>query len=170
MTVSFTKLTRGAMAYLAENTSADYYTKGSEPEGEFSGIIASKLGLKGTIKKEQYYRIADGYSPDGIAKLRQNAGAKPVTYTDKDGKQRTREPTTGWDITFSAPKSVSVLWATVGDAEREKISLAQEIAVSTAASYIQKQLKVRTGQGGRVSQAAKGTIFASFEHSFRTKG
>ena len=72
----------------------DYYTKGGEPLGEWYGEGAEQLGLNGKVKDIELRLALEGFSPTG-EKLVQNAG-------DKDRQS-------GWDLTFSAPKSVSIL-------------------------------------------------------------
>lgn len=90
----------GAVSYylhLKEETSKtkeDYYTK--EGEGVWGGSGAAKLGLEGQVSVTDFKTLAHGFSPEGEA-LVQNAG--------KEDRRA------GWDLTFSAPKSVSVIWS-----------------------------------------------------------
>ena len=75
----------------------DYYLSGGEPPGLWHGEGASRLGLSGVVEPEKFRNLLNGFSPDRLHPLAQNAG--------RNDRQ------SGWDLTFSAPKSVSVLWA-----------------------------------------------------------
>ena len=84
----------------------DYYTAGSEPPGYWLGSGAGALGLAGEVDKEQFRHLLRGLSPDGDRKLVRNA----------DSERRA-----GWDLTWSAPKSVSVAWSQADPETRERI-------------------------------------------------
>ena len=73
-----------------------YLTECLEP-GEWFGDGAKLLGLSGEVDKATFCKLMKGKSPDGQHDLVQNAGSK--------------DHVSHWDLTFSAPKSVSVLYA-----------------------------------------------------------
>src|SRR3954447_26144996 len=78
--------------YLSEE---DYYLKSKhkEPPGEWWGKGAESLGLTGHVRREDFTRAFDGFSPLGEP-LSKNAG------------DASRLP--GWDTVYSAPKSASI--------------------------------------------------------------
>src|ERR1700692_2427972 len=79
---------------------ADYYSQGHEIVGRWGGKGAALLRLAVTVDKFSVVRLCD--------KLHPQTG-EPLTV-------RTRaERTVGYDFTFSAPKSVSLLYALSGD-------------------------------------------------------
>ena len=128
----------------------DYYLEGGEPPGIWSGLGAENLQLHGNVERKQLRNLLAGFSPDGKQKLVQNAG------------QEDRQP--GWDLTFSAPKSVSTLWSQVGPEERQALQKAHDEAVKAALQYLEDNAAVtRRGQGGRVEEKA-GLVIARFEH------
>src|SRR6516164_8627422 len=88
--------------YLGLAATGDYYVGGCEPAGVWFGRGADALGCHGIVTKEALKSLFEGFSVLTGAKLVQNAG--------KDN----RVP--GWDLSFSAPKSVSVEWSQ-GDAK-----------------------------------------------------
>src|SRR5436190_15176017 len=94
--LSIGPMSGGQSHYYTHLAREDYYLHGGEPPGHWHGRGAHQLQLSGQVTNDNLNLLFDGYSPDGHA-LVQNAG------TDK------RRP--GFDLTFSAPKSVSVLWA-----------------------------------------------------------
>ena len=88
----------GGPGYYLELASLNYYAEGGEPLPIYHGTAARELGLSGVAQKEHVYRLAAGFDPEtGSEKLVRNAG------------KQSRNP--GHDLTFSAPKSVSLAWA-----------------------------------------------------------
>ncbi len=125
----------------------DYYTK--EGEGHWVGTGAAALGLAGKVEEKDFSRLSLGYAPDGCG-LVQNAG-------DSDRRA-------GWDLTFSAPKSVSVVWALGDDTARQKIEAAHREAVAKALDLIQERATFsRRGQGG-TAQEKSSLVGARFDH------
>jgi len=136
--------------YYLELAREDYYTKGGEPPGHWHGKGAKALGQKGQVTPDDLRSYLDGYSPDSKAALVQNAG--------KEDRQA------GWDLTFSAPKSVSVLWSQASPEIRKEIQAAQQEAVNKALSYLESEAGItRRGKGGGDKEQA-GLVFATFEH------
>ncbi|PYF81558.1 conjugative relaxase-like TrwC/TraI family protein [Marinomonas alcarazii] len=85
------------ISYYTNLAAEDYYLGSGEPPGEWYGLGCRHLKLYGeTVEKESLEALINGGAPSG-APLVQNA------YSDKRRL--------GWDCTFSAPKSVSVVWA-----------------------------------------------------------
>ena len=85
----------------------EYYTAGEEPDGVWFDP-ASLLGLEngGKVDSGDFHRLYNGFSPDGSQKLTRNAGSE--------------NRSAGLDMTFSADKSVSALWA-VADPEMRSL-------------------------------------------------
>jgi len=136
--------------YYLNLATEDYYFEGGEPPGIWSGQGAANLRIQGTVERKQLRHLLAGYSADGKRKLVQNAGLEK------------RQP--GWDLTFSAPKSVSTLWSQVDGEKRHAIQRAHEEAVKAALLYLEDVAAVtRRGQGGQVEENA-GLIIARFEH------
>ena len=82
--------------YYLQLAREDYYTGGGEPQGQWHGEGAQLLGLQGSVEAEELRNLMRGYDPTGGKALVQNAG---------EGNRQCF-----WDLTFSAPKSVSVAW------------------------------------------------------------
>ena len=126
----------------------DYYLEGGEPPGQWVGQGSAALGLAGVVERETFLNLFAGTDEQGNA-LVQNAG---------DPK---RQP--GWDLTFSAPKSVSVLWATTEGETRRALQDAHFAAVKSALETIEAGATTRRGQGGQIKEAAS-LVIATFEH------
>ena len=111
----------------------DYYAKNEQ--GRWVGRGAEALGLSGGVRKEEFQDLAFGFDPKTGKALVRQAGE---THRS------------GWDLTFSAPKSVSVAWALGDDETRKKISSAHDRAVEAALSYMERHAAFcRTGHGGK---------------------
>ena len=73
-----------------------------------------------------------------------------------------RDP--GWDLTFSAPKSVSVLWSQANLRVRKIIEACIEKAFRKAVDYLEQEAAYcRIGRGGTEKVRAKLTV-AAFVH------
>ena len=140
----------GQGEYYLNLAQEDYYTKGVEPPGKWYGTGADGWGLKGHVAAEHLRSLLQGYSPDKGSEVVQNAG--------KINRQ------SGWDLTFSAPKSVSVAWSQADSVTRSAIEVAHERAVHSALSYLEREAGItRRGKGGYEKEPAQLT-FAVFEH------
>ena len=83
--------------YYAKLAEGRYYVNAHEESGQWFGNGTEPLELSETVSAEAFKNLLDGRSIDGHRALVQNAG---------DSKRQK-----GWDLTLSAPKSVSVAWA-----------------------------------------------------------
>lgn len=102
----------------------DYYIEGGEPQGEWYGSARVSLGVPQNVQKSDLQTLLNGYGIDG-EKLVQNAG--------KENRQ------SGWYLTFSAPKSVSVAWSQSDGEARLAIQNAHSSAVKTALNYLESE-------------------------------
>ncbi len=152
--LSISHMSLGGEKYYLSLAVEDYYLEGGEPEGRWLGEGCRHLKLGGTVEPEQLKQLMRGFSPEGKA-LVQNAG--------KTSGKLERKP--GWDLTFSAPKSVSVLWAQLEPDARTKLQKAHLAAVRRAVKYIEDNVAyARIGKGGSELVPAK-LVVAAFEHS-----
>ena len=96
-----------------------------------------------TVQAKEFARLYEGRGADGQA-LISNAG----------GKADQRVP--AFDLTFSAPRSVSLVWAFADDDLRLNFEAAQERAVRASLATIEREaILARRGQGGtRVEKVA----------------
>jgi conjugative relaxase-like TrwC/TraI family protein len=103
-----------------------YYTKDSKEHQEAShwfGEGAKKLGLEGNVEKEEFKNILEGKLPNG-----QNLGRQEL-----DGQVHAP----GIDLTFSAPKSVSIMAEVYND---NRIVEAHQNAVKEVLQYVEVNL------------------------------
>lgn len=133
----------------------DYYLEGGEPTGLWWGRGADSLKLRGVVQRDALRKMLCGFSVHG-EKLTQNAGREH------------RRP--GWDLTFSAPKSVSVLWSQANTETRTAIQEAHVEAVKAALDYLESEAGFsRRGKAGQEVDRAE-LCFALFEHGTSRAG
>lgn len=153
LSISPPRSAAGAVSYylhLAEKNGRpdEYYTKEGD-SGAWLGSGAEHLGLTGEAGGKQFAALAAGFGPDGTAMV-QNAGDP--------------ERVSGWDLTFSAPKSVSIAWSLAGEDLQKKIEAAQARAVDRALEFVEEHAaRVRTGKGGEDIEPCK-LVAAAFVH------
>ena len=145
----------GQGAYYLDLAQEDYYLEGGEPPGLWWGQGAKALHLQGQVERKELERMLKGFAEDGT-KLTQNAG------------RESRKP--GWDLTFSAPKSVSVLWSQADGQTRAAIQAAHLAAVQAGLTYLENEASFsRRGKGGHEQERA-GLCVSLFEHGTSRAG
>lgn len=127
----------------------DYYLGGSEPAGEWLGSGLPALGLSGRVDDQPLHRVL--------------AGQDPVTAEPLRASGRVRVP--GFDLTFSAPKSVSVLFGIADDEIRLAIQCGHDVAVRDALGFVERMCgHGRRGHNGLEMIAGDGLVAAAFRH------
>lgn len=147
MVASVSALTGSAQAssyYEAD----DYYAEGGLSPSVWQGAGAEALGLSGEVGRESFRDLLDGKIGE------QQLG------TIRDGQLEHRP---GWDVTLSAPKSVSIMAEVAGD---RRLIEAHGEAVRTAMAHVEKHMAAtRVRDGGAVTREATGNlVIASFQH------
>ena len=97
----------------------EYYLAGEEPDGVWfnpNGLLGLADG--GRVDSADFQRLYNGFAPDSGARLTRNAGSE--------------HRSAGLDMTFSADKSVSALWAVAGPELRSVIERAHNDAARVA--------------------------------------
>jgi conjugative relaxase-like TrwC/TraI family protein len=127
----------------------DYYAGDGLSPSEWQGAGADALGLSGEVERDQFREMLDGKMPDG-----QQLG------TVRDGGVQHRP---GWDITMSAPKSVSIMAEVAGD---RRLVGAHDRAVKGALEFAERHsAATRIRDGGIVERQQTGNLtVASFRH------
>ena len=155
VTVRVTTL-RGAAAgaYYVEQL-PNYYLDSGEPRGIWFGDGARQLGVTGEVEDEAFLAVIAGMDP-----------RRP----DRDlGHHYDHKSVRGFDVTASAPKSVSVLWALGDQHIRRAVLDAHDTAVRELAGWIEAHAHTRYRIGGEVAVVdAEGIVAAAFrQHTSR---
>ena len=125
----------------------NYYFLG-QLESEWLGEGASELGLEGPVRSDTLTAVLEGRLPDG-ARLGKEINGNHVHRA-------------GHDLTFSAPKSVSILALIGGD---KAMLEAHQHAVRVAATYVEKLISARETVDGKTSIVPTGKMVAAlFTH------
>ncbi|MCP4958933.1 MAG: relaxase domain-containing protein [Actinomycetia bacterium] len=133
-----------------------YYLDPGEPAGLWHGTGADLLGLGGEVDDHEFLRLMAGLDPHGT-------GNTPLGRTYGETSVR------GFDVTASAPKSVSVLFA-VGDPHiRDEVLAAHDTAVAAMVRWVEAHAHTRFRIGGDVAVVdAEGVAAATFrQHTSR---
>ena len=129
------------------NDRDDYYIASGEVPGRWLGTGSALLGLDGEVTPEDLRSILDGVDP--------RVGVALVGYRKNSG----------FDLTLSAPKSVSLLWGLGDRATVEQVVAAHDQAVPAALAYLESAAcTVRRGKAGSVHHRAGGLVVAAFRH------
>lgn len=142
-----------ALHYFARD---NYYTEhqGLE-ESEWFGRGARALGYEGKIQKTDFLRALDGeFEGQTVGKS---------TVNEKTGETE-RQHRPGIDLTFSAPKSVSLLAEVAGERD---VRAAHEQAVKAALGYVERELAVtrQMKDGERQAVPTGNLVVGLFRHN-----
>ncbi len=125
----------------------DYYLGGPEAAGEWLGRGARSLGLDTVVDGDELHRVLEGEDPLSGAELRRGGSVA------------------GFDVTFSAPKSVSLLFGVGDERMQAAIRDAHRRAVTDAFRYFENAVSVaRRGAGGQRKIDGQGLTAAAFLH------
>ncbi len=134
----------------------NYYTQDQGLEhSEWFGNGAEHLGLSGQIDRAAFFELLEG-------KVEGQELGKWVRNEGTGEKEREHRP--GTDMTFSAPKSVSLVAEIHGTRD---VREAHEAAVKKALGYIERELaQTRQTEGGKTEAVKTGNLtVAMFRHN-----
>ncbi len=128
----------------------DYYAGAGEAPGRWLGQGAAALGLCGEVSADGLSALMQGRDPASGERLRR---------TLRDGA------VTGFDLTFSAPKSVSILYGAAPDEVSRQAREAHDRAVQEALAYLEREAcQTRRGTDGVERLPGEGFVAAAFRH------
>ncbi len=133
----------GTANYFAKD---DYYTvEGSSEASVWGGEGAEAVGLAGEVSKDAFERILNGVLPSG------------------EGVAQVENRRAGLDLTFSMPKSASVMAYIGGD---KRILVANMSAVQKTMAWVEKNLAGgrRDVEGRKVPLQTGNLVYALFPH------
>ncbi|WP_343794292.1 MobF family relaxase, partial [Dokdonella soli] len=146
----------GIRAYLegerdgANHAVEDYYTQEGRASGRWLGSGAIALGLADEVGEHAFDRLAAGFHPQTGEALVQRAGENHRS---------------GWDLTFSAPKSVSIVWGLADREQRDAIEQAHTQAVERALGLAERErlFVTRRGKDG-IERETAAPVIATYVH------
>ena len=103
--------------------------------------------------------------PTDLVGQPREAAVAAIEREEADREKTIRRPVAGFDLTFSVPKSVSVVWAVADGATQAAIYQAHQDAIRVALSYAEEHILFsRSGHAGSVQEPIRGVIAAAFDH------
>ena len=163
--LSLWKLRVGVEAYYLEQVAEgldEYYTGNREAPGRWTGAAAERLGLTGEVDPADLRAVMAGLAP--------GTGLTPNGTFLKVHPRRVP----GFDLTFSVPKSVSVVYALGDHRVQHAVVEAGQAAVADALGWLEREAcHVRRGSNSRPNPdgtfgtsriPAAGFVAAEFRH------
>jgi conjugative relaxase-like TrwC/TraI family protein len=134
----------GAKSYFAKS---DYYSEGQEIVGQWGGKGAVLLGLFGQVDKAVFESLCDNRNPQT---------KQPLTPMTREERR------VGYDFTWSAPKSVSLVHALTGD---ERIVQAFRDSIDQTMKEMEAEMQTRVRRAGAQEDRTTGNmLWAEFVH------
>jgi conjugative relaxase-like TrwC/TraI family protein len=148
--LTWAKLDAGRMTYYQNSVAASresYYSGHGEAAGYYLGEGSRLLGLGGEVTADRFAQLAEGNLPGGAA----------LAFKHKDRVQ-------GFDLTMSAPKSVSLLFAAGGEQAAVLRDCHDRAVAATIATLEREAAFVKRGKGGHEVVRADGLVVAGYRH------
>ena len=135
----------------------EYYAGVGESPGVWTGRWSAGLGLAGVVEADDLRALVEGQHPSTGEDLL--AGSRPRQVR-------------AFDLTFSAPKSVSLLWAFATESVAEAVAAAHREAVEAALAFLEEKAAVARvqSQGVRRRVGTEGWVVAEFTHRTSREG
>ena len=125
-----------------------YYLAAGEPPGRWFGVGASRLGLNSSFDDDAFVAVMAGVDPSTGVEL---------------GRPFVERSVRGYDVTFSAPKSVSLFTAVADPVVAAEVYGAHDAAVDAVLGYVQRHALTRYRVDGEVmSVDAEGLVVGVF--------
>jgi conjugative relaxase-like TrwC/TraI family protein len=134
----------------------DYFSGRGEAPGRWVGAGCGGIGISDRVDRDAFMRAMDGCDPRTGERLRPGHGRTKIA---------------GFDLTFSAPKSVSVLFAIPDENTSAGLVDAHERAVEAALAYVEREACfTRRDRNGVRRVRGDGFVAAAYRHRLSRAG
>jgi conjugative relaxase-like TrwC/TraI family protein len=162
----YTYLTRHVAAGDAGLGHADslvaYYEATGNPPGRWLGRGLAGLGDAASVRLRPSAPVTE---PAMAAVFRDGHDPLTAAPLGRSYRDRANRAVVGYDLTFTVPKSASVLWALGDDATRTAVDAAHRAAVDQALTFVERTVaRTRVGHAGCRQVRTRGVIAAAFDH------
>lgn len=125
----------------------DYYVNNQELQGRFEGKLAYRLGISGPTDRDTFFALCDNKHP---------LSGEPLTPRNKEHR------IVAWDVSFFAPKGVSLVHALCGD--DHILQIFQESVKSTL-KEMEHDIMTRVRKNGKDEDRQTGEmVYGAFLH------
>ena len=161
LTIGKLGASRKQLAYYEQQVAGgaeDYYTGRGEAPGRWRGSGIQALGLEAgrDVERGAFMALMHGRHPGDESVLRRMSACSTVAALD---------------LTFSAPKSLSVLFAVADEEVSSAVLAAHEAALDEALAYLEREACfTRRGHAGRMRVRGEGFVAASYRHRMSRAG
>ncbi|MCO4276045.1 relaxase domain-containing protein [Pseudarthrobacter sp. HLT3-5] len=176
MTVSIARLSsESGVKYLLKTTLradvatrnlTDYYTQSSNPQGSWLGAGLAGIGVESgsTVTPSAAQALFErAENPTTGEALGRHPHQDPPS--SHAAPQNRRPTVAGFDLTFSVPKSISVLWALADSVDKARILRAHHSALDATMVWLEATaIHTRAGHNGIARLSVRGAVAASFDH------
>ena len=166
--LSIRAIKAGNEDYYLDLVAGDYYLKGGEPPGKWMGGGCRVFSLFGKVEAKEFKRFFRGFHPvadDGDPK---DGPPSPQMLVQNAGKKNRQD---GWDLTFSLPKSISVIWSQADRTLRQQVEQLCEEALEETLMWTEDKFGFsRTGSKGSGKLERAKLSFAVFQHGTSRAG
>jgi conjugative relaxase-like TrwC/TraI family protein len=146
---------RSAREYFREHLCAgDYYAQGQKVTGEWFGLGAEKLDLKGTVKETDFLALCEGLHPETGQRLT----ARKNSHRREDGKVVANRRVF-YDCVLSPPKSVSIVSLLKDARILEEHNRAVRVAMQELEKFAEARVRKSGQRGERVTGNLVGAVF-----------
>ncbi|MEO5318145.1 MobF family relaxase [Arthrobacter sp. CC3] len=179
MTMSIARLSaQSGLKYLFKTTMMDdititpadatsYYRKAGTPQGRWlgSGLQGINRTAGDVVTERDAKAIFDHATHPDTGALLGRPHGQPTVVQNSQGRAETRHAVVGFDLTFSVPKSVSVLWALSPRTLQDQILETHHQAVNATLQWLETcVIHTRAGRNGVAHLGTRGAIAAAFDH------
>lgn len=150
-----------------------YYLQTGAPAGRWFGAGLKGLSLTegDTVQRNHARALFDKLvdpltgKPLGRRPIASRQAPQGATTPKGAPAKSKREAVAGFDLTFSVPKSVSVLWALADPATQGRLYAAHQAAIAQTIAWLEAEvIQARSGHGGVAHVDVEGLIGTSFDH------
>lgn len=150
-----------------------YYVDSGSPAGRWFGAGLSGVSMEsGQVVEKRHARrlfeeLLDPITGQALGRRPIKTQVTPTGATTPKGKlaRNKREAVAGFDLTFSVPKSVSVLWAIADPATQGRLYAAHQAAIDQTLAWLEQNvIQARSGHGGVAHVDVNGLIGTAFDH------
>ena len=138
-----------------------YYAQSGTPPGVFLG--SGLKGLNDGLGIAEGSEVTEDHLTNMLGKCLDPITGKPIGRVPNNSKSL--PPVSGFDLTFSPPKSVSVAWALADNETKSVIYACHRRAISYVLKYAEQEVfHSRSGTNGIVQEDIKGVVATAFTH------